>query len=724
MRSPHPWLLTGLAGFVAFAGLALAPPPARLELGGETGRPRWVMVSWAQGSHRVFELPAGARTTTLTGVPAGPAVACSGAEGLATVCQEFQVEPGKTVPHPGPRLVGRVLRGRRPAAGITVWLRPEPYPVPWPFFFPLERESRHGRLKSEVKTDAQGRFSVPRLAPGTYRLRLASPEGRSEDSKPFSVVALPPSGPAAPTSAAAPEPTHDLGDVVLPEGIELVVTAVDSAGLALGGVRVSTSQARGRNPSLSFAAETDLQGFAHLTDLDGALPTTVTCTRAGFEKTSERFEAAPGRARCTLYRPARIVGTVADAQRHPLPRARVTLTGKDTASVETRTDGSFLLDGIPSGTYQLLAVAPGFRAEVLQVEVAAEQQHALAPLLLREAPFFQGQVIDGASREPIPGAALEVTSPPGGGHASTDEDGRFGLAVDQEGDVWITAQATEHPKTTFAVTSKERSGQEPLVFELWPGGWLKVAAWDEATDRPCGGCSIRWSGPSSELGPLLTDVRGEALSPPLPPGAYEVTLEAAKGSAPGAPRASRKTRTATVYPREVTPVRLGEPHPVVKVELVPAPPPGTKLWASSSKGRKGGPADPDGRFSLRKPPGERVDLELEVPGAPLSVLVGGLPPQFARASLRLPLPQTSVSGRLVRAGSPIGRAEVALVALTDGKTAAQGWSETSGAFRAAFVAPGAYALQVAGREVARFEVKEGVPLDLGAVGTDSPAGKR
>lgn len=714
MRFPLPLLLTGLAGLAAAGGLALDPPPARLELGGESARPRWVLVSWAQDRQKIFDVPAGSRGTVLTGVPQGGALVCGGGEGLATVCQDLFIASGKTVAHPGPtagtRVVGRVLRGRRPVAGAEVWVRPEPYPVPWLFFFPLEREGPRGRLKHEARTDAQGRFAVPLLAPGTYRLRVALSEGRFEDGKPFTVVAAP----------AAPGPSQDVGDLLVPGGIEIMVVAIDRSGLGVGGTRVEIRQTGGRAESLRFAAETGIDGIAYLSDLDGNLPATVTCTKPGFEKSVERFQVVPGRTRCRLYRPSRITGKVEDTRGGPLPRARVSLAGTD-ISVETRIDGSFELGGIPAGDYVVVAVAPGFRAASSDVKVAPETQQELPPYQLQAAPRFHGVVVDALSRAPLAGADLEVTSPQGGGRATADEEGRFSFAVDAvnpEGDVGITAEAPEYPKTPFAVSRRERSSGKPVIFALWQGGRLRVTGWNEVADQPCGGCTVRWTGRKGLKGSQVTNSQGEVLSPLLPVDTYEVILEPAKAEAAVM---TPKKGAATVYPGEVTPVRLGEPQLVVKVELVPAPPAGTTLWGSSRLGRKGGPAGADGRFSIRKPHGMAVEISIETPGATLSVRLAELPSPFARTSLRLALPGTAVSGKLRRAGAPLGGAGIALRSLADGKAVAHGWSDAAGAFQAAFVTPGAYALEVEGKEAARFELGEGGTAELGTVETAGPA---
>lgn len=711
MRFPLPLLLAGLAGLAAAGGLALDPPGARLELGGESARPRWVLVSWAQDRQKIFDVAAGSRGTVLTGVAEGGAVVCAGGAGLATVCQDLWIASGKTVAHPGPtagtRVVGRVLRGRRPAAGATVWVRPEPYPVPWLFFFPLEREGPRGRLKHEARTDAQGSFAVPLLAPGTYRLRVALPEGRFEDGKPFTVAAAP----------AAPGSPQDVGDLLVPGGIEIMVLATDKSGLGLGGTKVEVRQMEGRNESLRFAAETGADGIAYLSDLDGNLPATVTCTKPGFEKSVERFQVVPGRMRCRLYRPSRITGRVEDTRGGALPRARVSIAGQD-ISVETRVDGSFELGGIPAGDYSVVAVAPGFRAEVADVKVEPETQQELPPYRLQEAPTFHGVVIDAMSRAPLAGADLEVVSPQGGGSTAADEEGRFSFAVDQEGDVGITAEAPEYPKAPFAVSPQERSSGKPVVLPLWQGGRLRVTGWNEVADQPCGGCTVRWSGSKGLKGSQVTDPRGEVLTPVLPAGTYELILEPTR-----ADRAvmSPKKGAAKVYPGEVTPVRLGEPQLTVKVELVPAPPPGTTLWGSSRLGRKGGPAGADGRFPIRKPPGIPVEIWIEAPGATLAVQVAELPSTFARVSLRLALPGTAVSGKLARGGAPLGGASITLLSLADGKVVARGWSDASGAFRAAFVPPGAYALRVEGKEAARFELGEGRTVELGTVEAAGPA---
>lgn len=718
------WLAT-----LASCGVALGaePPASRLEVGGESSRPRWVAVTWQGGGEgKLFDLPAGSKAAVLAGVPPGLVMICAGAEDLATVCERRVLEPGGMVPHPGPsaagsRVFGRILLGRRPAASAEISLLPDPLPLRWPFSLPLERHEGKGPLVHRVTADAQGRFRIAHLAPGTYRLEMTLPGGRSERSDPITVLPPPPvrSGEA---SVAALQPVLDLGDLVLPEGLELTVSAVNRQGQPLAGVKVSVRQPQEGAGTLRFVGETDAQGISVLAGLDGARRGIVTCNRSGYELAVERFETFPGRVRCTLFRLAEISGRVVDSEDRPI-QAHLTLEGGDGGSTSAGKDGSFTLPELRPRSYRLVAAAPGFRAERRTVDLQPEERLALPPIRLLEADSFTGLVVDGASREPLAGAAVEVTDPPGGGTAVTDENGKFTLAIDQPGEIRLAVRTADYPKAFFPLPPAARAPEAaPTVLELWPGGRIHITIWNEETDKPCLGCSVNLQGPLREgSAPLVADARGEILTEPLSPGVYQLALETVASTSDGVQVSGGDyTRTATVRSGQVAAVRFGERRPMVEVELVPPPPAGTTLAGSSRAGLRAGSMGADGRFRIRKAPGETVALSLGTPGTSLTVYPAELPADFAGSYLRLGLARTSVSGTLVRAGAPLGRIPVALVSAADGKVAASGLAEATGAWSAAFVPPGAYALQVEGQGVAHFQIEEGTPLDLGAVEVPGP----
>jgi protocatechuate 3,4-dioxygenase beta subunit len=139
----------------------------------------------------------------------------------------------------------------------------------------------------------------------------------------------------------------------------------------------------------------------------------------------------------------RLAGTVVDGKGAPVPGAEVRLLGwsgkvqdlREQARTRASTDGTFLFSGLPAGTYDLLAMAPGFAPERLSVPVS--ESAVLVRLVLRPGRTVTGLVVDGLG-VPVAGARIELTrvrttsmlpldGEQGFYHAATGADGRFEL---------------------------------------------------------------------------------------------------------------------------------------------------------------------------------------------------------------------------------------------------------------------------------------------------------
>ena len=185
------------------------PPSVHL-----TGKPiagRWVAVLPLEPGAQVAVLPVkdGDRQVVLEGSHAGSSLLCVGGEKAATLCQKVLLRERGSVavegPVPGVRVIGQLLMGSAPASGVEVRVLPYPQPSEQLVTVPLYRDEK--RLVTTLTTDAEGRFAVPLLAPGGYRLELRSPGAWSGQGAPFKVQDPQKMGQAADAAA----PTLDLG---------------------------------------------------------------------------------------------------------------------------------------------------------------------------------------------------------------------------------------------------------------------------------------------------------------------------------------------------------------------------------------------------------------------------------------------------------------------------------------------------------------------------------
>src|SRR6185295_7528708 len=109
-------------------------------------------------------------------------------------------------PVAGVRVTGRLLQGSAPAPGVQVRVLPHPLPGDQLVTVPFARDDKG--LVTTVTTDEEGRFVVPLLAPGGYRLELRSPGSWAGQGAPFKVADPRKMGQAA---AGSDAPTLYLG---------------------------------------------------------------------------------------------------------------------------------------------------------------------------------------------------------------------------------------------------------------------------------------------------------------------------------------------------------------------------------------------------------------------------------------------------------------------------------------------------------------------------------
>ena len=128
----------------------------------------------------------------------------------------------------------------------------------------------------------------------------------------------------------------------------------------------------------------------------------------------------------------------------PLPGVAIRLEGPITRDAETRTDGSFVFQRAPTGTYDISFSHPDYEAQsrrvVLEPPHYVDRPQALDTVRLEPGGVVEGEVLD-ARGDPVANAEVTWGDPPRWERATrSDARGEFRLRGVPAGAVWITAR--------------------------------------------------------------------------------------------------------------------------------------------------------------------------------------------------------------------------------------------------------------------------------------------
>lgn len=270
-------------------------------------------------------------------------------------------------------------------------------------------------VSTPITTDSLGRFAVDSLPPGTYRVGVFHPLieslGLTLASKPFSVgrdstgvvnLAIPPvTTLAARYCGAEMTPQHQAvvaGRVLDPDTDD----PVPNAGVSLAWVDIVVSKKAGvAHTPHELRAQTDSAGFFRFCGLPEELDATVQGSRSGVStgevEISTRgsqftFENLAIASSSSPSAKGIVRGTVFSLENRPVGGARVEAPGRGVAVV-TKDDGTFNLDGVPTGTQLIVIRHLGFEPSRVSVNVSSRQPTELRVALGPTAPVLDAVLV-------------------------------------------------------------------------------------------------------------------------------------------------------------------------------------------------------------------------------------------------------------------------------------------------------------------------------------------
>ena len=440
----------------------------------------WVSVRSGVAAQDTWDPDAGrvaARTDArgrfkLDGLGSGPATVNATAPGAGRAIRP-NVLPGSAVElflMPGATISGTVRDDAgKPVKGAVVRAMPEGF---GPFLPPAER------------ADAGGRFVIAGLEAGSYV--LVAREGTR----------------APAVAAVRVEATGDAGaDLTLAEGGFITGRLVDAGGKPVAG-RVRLSSVDG---TLLHVLLQDLVQTQAGTDgrfVLGPTPPGELVLKASAAGLAPRdVETASGnRTRGTdlgdvvLESGPVIRGVFQDRQGAGIPGATIrAFTRGPSLPAEAESDeaGAFVLAGLPAGTVDVTARAPGYASARQAVAVGTED----LVIALDAGGTVVGAVVDGKG-QPVSGAMVraaaetrEMDAPPMG--LTSDGDGRFSLYDVRPGRYVVDARAAGHPPGNVSgVRVSAGATTDVGTLRLRSGGVLQGTVTDSTND-PISGASVR-----------------------------------------------------------------------------------------------------------------------------------------------------------------------------------------------------------------------------------------
>ena len=672
---------------------ALLPFPAQATVSltirfGGAGDKVWIAAVPIDGRGAVasWDVPPGASEFRAAVERDKPILLCAGAPDRATSCR--RLSPGQDSTEVFTLAVGREARGRcflgrNAAAKAQLHLLFPGIQSRQPYAIPLGR--REQKLVDSIQTDAEGRFTIAHLEPGTYALDIWLPNGRIYGTGSIVIPARRPSDGDTPVA---------IPDISIPPGVDIAVRVRTLTGEPVPKAGVSIWQdhdARDERPVI-VQGNADRDGKIVLSGVDATLPLRLTCGAKGFLRYSFLFDVPPNEASCVLQKFASIRGQVHDD--HGIGRAGATILLNGTSRRFTTDErGAFQIPNLAPADYDLRTTLAGYRTVKTGISVAAEENKDLGVIDLTPGDLIEGRVRNADNGMPVPNALVRIIDPLGAGEATSDETGAFSLTADATSSMAIEAGAPG-----FATVRQTRPGTTSsgeLLIDLPQPGRLEVTVWDEEADTPCSTTCVVSVGLGETIPHARTDAAGVAVFDDLAPGNYRVTREfSSAGSGFVRVSGGGEWRTAVVNAHETTRVKIGEPATRITVTLSPAPPLSWHLRAACPPLITYATPDAPGTYVVRKRD-SACTVSIFDSSRLLFIYVGTIPEDFHDTQFPISLATGGMTAAFKRAGAPLVGANVQLTS-TNGQIVASATTAANGSVDIPFLGPGTYVIAADG----------------------------
>jgi hypothetical protein len=335
---------------------------------------------------------------------------------------------------------------------------------------------------------------------------------------------------------AAPRRTVDLGDVALEAGLQIRGHVRAREGRVLPGATL-TARSEASGGGRSVEGNADAKGAFALDGLEAGWYR-VTIAAPEYARTQVRVAAGGEPLDIVLEAAGVISGRVVDAQGRPVHDGSVNAKARD-AKLDARpqeseadpADGSFKIEGLAGGAYDLEARASGHAPALLaNVSVVAGRTTAVGTLTLSRGGVVSGSIVD-AEGHGVPGASVYVETDPSrlteDLASQTDSAGAFEIRGVPAGRVRVRAL---HPSFTPGGVPEHNvePAKDPVPIRIVLGPGARVEGHVRYRDgRPfaAGRVIVSSSDPSAAYGwpePIPLDDSGAFVAEHVLPGRARV----------------------------------------------------------------------------------------------------------------------------------------------------------------------------------------------------------
>jgi protocatechuate 3,4-dioxygenase beta subunit len=400
---------------------------------------------------------------------------------------------------------------------------------------------REAKNVAEAETDAAGEYRFAALASGEHRVIASHPSHLAS----FENFAAVDAAGGAHCDIELAEAASISGRVVGEDGAALAGAVVEAEAVEErakpGRERadaIAAAWEEGRILLAPARAETQSDGSFRITPLEPGTYA-LTCRKSGYAPSSmPMVPAGTADAVLTLQRGGAVAGRVLAPDRTPLRGAAVVLRAApstevhrvfnyqevdlsvlDAKPMETRSaeDGSFRLEGVPEGSYELAVSAVGFARLERDLEISGARED-LGDLVVATASVISGLVV-GPGGQPLEGAVVRADAPRGRIRRSnvlsrtepealiearSGPDGRFELGGLALGRYDVTAALEGLARATATAVE---TGEQDLRLALSSGISVCGRVVDDVTDKPVAGAELEvgYGKPIT----VTSDARGE-----------------------------------------------------------------------------------------------------------------------------------------------------------------------------------------------------------------------